>query len=67
MLVVSHIKLWRVWDNEESMDTENGFLSSLNMDRLFVSGLITFTIEGGMIISPLLEWKMKLNCTYSRE
>jgi hypothetical protein len=49
------------------MDTENGFLLSLNMDRLFVSGLITFTIEGGMIISPLLEWKMKLNCTYSRE
>ena len=52
LLVASHIKPWRVCDNEERIDTENGLLLSANMDRLFDSGLITFTIEGNMIISP---------------
>ena len=35
-------------------DTENGLLLSANMDRLFDSGLITFTIEGEMIISSFV-------------
>ena len=52
LLVASHIKPWRLCDNDERIDTENGLLLCANMDRLFDSGLITFTIEGNMIISP---------------
>lgn len=54
LLVASHIKPWRVCDNKERVDTENGLLLSANMDRLFDSGLITFTIEGQMIISSFV-------------
>ena len=54
LLVASHIKPWRVCENEERIDTENGLLLSANMDRLFDSGLITFTIEGEMIISSFV-------------
>ena len=54
LLVASHIKPWRVCDNAERIDTENGLLLSANMDRLFDSGLITFSIEGQMIISSFV-------------
>ena len=40
LLVASHIKPWRVCDNKERIDTENGLLLSLSMDRLFDGGLI---------------------------
>ena len=49
LLVASHIKPWRLCDNEERIDTENGLLLCANMDRLFDSGLITFTIEGNIM------------------
>ena len=54
LLVASLIKPWRVCDNAERIDTENGLLLSANMDRLFDSGLITFSIEGQMIISSFV-------------
>ena len=54
LLIASHIKPWRVCNNDERIDTENGLLLSANMDRLFDSGLITFTTGGQMIISPFV-------------
>lgn len=54
LLVASHIKPWRVCDNTERIDTENGLLLSSNMDRLFDCGLISFTIEGRMMISTFV-------------
>lgn len=54
LLVASHIKPWRVCDNEERIDTENGLLLSANMDRLFDSGLLSFTVDGHMMISAFV-------------
>lgn len=54
MLIASHIKPWRVCNNNERIDTENGLLLSANMDRLFDSGLISFTADGKMLISSFV-------------
>lgn len=54
LLIASHIKPWRVCDNNERIDTENGLLLSANMDRLFDSGLISFTADGKMLISSFV-------------
>ena len=54
LLVASHIKPWRVCNNNERIDTENGLLLSANMDRLFDSGLISFTEDGKMLISSFV-------------
>lgn len=54
VLVASHIKPWVVCDNDERIDVNNGFLLSATYDRLFDSGLITFSIEGKMKISSLV-------------
>ena len=54
LLIASHIKPWRICNNNERIDTENGLLLSANMDRLFDCGLISFTAEGRMMISPFV-------------
>ena len=54
LLVASHIKPWAICRNEERIDTENGLLLSANMDRLFDSGLISFTDSGKMLISSFV-------------
>ena len=54
LLIASHIKPWRVCNNNERIDTENGLLLSANMDRLFDSGLISFTADGKMLISSFV-------------
>lgn len=54
LLVASHIKPWAICENEERIDTENGLLLSANMDRLFDSGLISFTDKGQMMISAFV-------------
>ena len=51
ILVASHIKPWAVSTNEERICEDNGLLLSATYDRLFDSGLISFTWDGKMIIS----------------
>lgn len=54
LLVASHIKPWAICENSERVDIENGLLLSANMDRLFDSGLISFTDNGYMLISSFV-------------
>lgn len=54
LLVASHIKPWAVSESHEKLDPNNGFLLCPNHDKLFDQGLITFSNEGSIIISPLL-------------
>lgn len=43
LLVASHIKPWCLSNNDERVDIYNGFMLSPLYDKLFDSGLITFT------------------------
>lgn len=54
LLVASHIKPWCLSTSEEKMDIYNGFILSPLYDRLFDSGLITFTNEKKVIYSSSL-------------
>ncbi|GAA4867165.1 hypothetical protein GCM10023310_53600 [Paenibacillus vulneris] len=53
-LRASHIKPWRKSDNKERLDHFNGFLLTPNLDVLFNDGYITFSDQGNIIISSLL-------------
>lgn len=54
ILVASHIKPWRVSDNNERLDIFNGLLLLPNYDKLFDLGYITFKQNGDMVCSKLL-------------
>jgi len=54
LLNASHIKPWATCSNGERLDPFNGFLLSPVYDRAFDEGLITFTDEGEIFISPAL-------------
>ena len=54
MLVASHIKPWSKCSKEERLDQFNGLLLSPNLDRAFDQGLVSFSEEGYIIISPFL-------------
>lgn len=54
LLVASHIKPWCISNNAEKMDIYNGFMLSPLYDKLFDSGLITFTLQKELKISPSL-------------
>lgn len=54
LLVASHIKPWSVCTNVERLDPDNGILLSVMIDRLFDRGLITFDLEGTLMISNRL-------------
>lgn len=54
LLNASHIKPWAVCSSGERLDPFNGFLLSPVYDRAFDEGLISFTDEGKVIISPAL-------------
>lgn len=54
LLIASHIKPWSVSTNAERLDTDNGILISVLIDRLFDRGLITFKDDGSILTSPLL-------------
>lgn len=51
-LIASHIKPWKVAENEERLDGENGFFLTPNADHLFGRGFISFGNDGGLIVSP---------------
>lgn len=54
LLIASHIKPWRLSDNEERVNHKNGILLTPTYDKLFDKGLISFTNEGELIISSLI-------------
>jgi putative restriction endonuclease len=56
LLVASHIKPWRICSTaRERLDGANGLLLAPHVDRLFDRGLISFTDEGDVIVSPHLD------------
>ena len=54
LLVASHIKPWRSANNLERLDGFNGLLLTPNLDKVFDAGLVTFTEDGAVQISPLI-------------
>ena len=54
LLIASHIKPWCFSNDREKLDIYNGFILTPLYDKLFDRGLITFTKEKEMIISPSL-------------
>lgn len=55
ILTASHIKPWRVADNNERLDINNGFIFSPTIDKLFDIGLITFDNNKALLISKSLD------------
>ena len=54
-LIGSHIKPWRVADNKERLDGENGLLLTPSIDHLFGNGFISFKNDGGLILSTVAD------------
>lgn len=54
ILTASHIKPWRVSNNNERLDKNNGFIFSPTIDKLFDIGLITFENNKSLLISKAL-------------
>lgn len=48
LLIASHIKPWRLCNNSERLDGNNGLLLSPHIDRLFDQGWITFNNNGDL-------------------
>ncbi len=55
MLVASHIKPWRAASNSERLDRFNGLLLLPTLDKAFDLGMISFDVNGEILISPLLK------------
>jgi len=53
-LVASHIKPWRLSDDGEKLDGNNGLLLSPHVDHLFDRLYISFTGDGQILRSPSL-------------
>lgn len=51
----SHIKPWRVSNDQERLDPNNGLALVANLDALFDAGLISFDLSGTLIVSPQLD------------
>ena len=51
----SHIKPWRDSDDRERLDANNGLPLIATLDALFDRGLITFSSDGGLLISKQLD------------
>jgi len=54
-LIASHIKPWKLSDNQEKLDGNNGLFLSPHVDKLFDNGFISFTAKGKMLVSDLLD------------
>ncbi|WP_304518720.1 HNH endonuclease [Clostridium sp. CM028] len=55
LLIASHCKPWKDSNNIERLDVNNGMLLCAGHDSLFDKGLITFNIDGNIIISKRIE------------
>lgn len=54
LLIASHIQPWATCEEEDKTSSNNGFMLSALIDKLFDKGLITITEEGRIIYSPLI-------------
>jgi putative restriction endonuclease len=54
LLMAAHIKPWRCATNAERLDVHNGLLILPQYDKLFDRGFISFTDDGGILVSPAL-------------
>jgi len=54
-LRASHIKPWRDCTDQEKLDGSNGLLLAPHIDHLFDRGLISFSDQGTMLLSPSLD------------
>ncbi|WP_336517096.1 HNH endonuclease [Pollutibacter soli] len=54
ILIASHIMPWKIANNEERLDVENGILLSPTYDALFDQHLISFDNKGKIVLSKLL-------------
>ncbi|GEM_PF-548761 len=57
LLIASHIVSWALSDDQEKVDGYNGLPLSPNADKLFDKGLISFSDNGEILISPSLPIK----------
>ena len=56
LLIASHIKPWRLGkDAAERLDVNNGFLLSPHVDHLFDRGFISFSDDGDLLVSPVVD------------
>jgi hypothetical protein len=55
ILTASHIKPWRVCNDIERLDKNNGFIFSPTIDKLFDIGLITFENDKSLLVSKVLD------------
>ncbi len=55
ILTASHIKPWRVANNIERLDKNNGFIFAPTIDKLFDIGLITFENNKALLVSKALD------------
>jgi hypothetical protein len=62
LLVASHIKPWKVCTNAERLDSSNGILLSALVDRLFDKGLVSFSEDGAVVVSPNLSTSDRAKC-----
>lgn len=62
LLIASHIKPWSACTSAERLDPHNGILLSVMIDRLFDRGLITFSYEGKVMMSPKLSESDRTLC-----
>jgi len=60
LLRASHIKPWKYSKNEERLDVYNGLLLTPNFDLLFDQGYISFSDNGEIMISELLDNDSKI-------
>jgi len=54
VLRASHCKPWRISDNRERLDSNNGLILTANLDALFDAGMISFDDHGGMLMADVL-------------
>lgn len=55
VLKASHVKPWRVANDQERLDAHNGLALIPNLDLLFDAGWISFEDSGKIQISPLID------------
>lgn len=52
ILRASHIKPWRVCNNQERLDPYNGIMLAAHIDALFDRGYISFDADGSLLVTP---------------
>lgn len=52
LLRASHVKPWADASDDERLDPFNGLLLAVHLDALFDAGLVAFSDDGAMLVSP---------------